>query len=43
MYDFMLNNSIYLVLAIFLIGIAGIFAYLLRMNGRLSQLEKQAD
>lgn len=41
MYSFFLDNSLYLVLIIFLIGLAGILAVLMRMGGRLSMLEKK--
>jgi len=40
-YDFLQNNSLYLVLGISLMGWAGIFIYLKRLGARLNQLEKQ--
>jgi len=40
-YDFLQNNSLYLVLAISLMGWAGIFFYLKRLGSKISRLEKQ--
>ncbi|HLB00900.1 MAG TPA: CcmD family protein [Bacteroidota bacterium] len=41
MYDFLQNNSLYLVLGISLLGWAGIFSYLVRLGARIRHLEKQ--
>ncbi len=41
MYQFLQDNSLYLVLAISLMGWAGIFFYLKRLGARISRLEKQ--
>lgn len=41
MYEFMLSNSIYLVLLILLLGFGGILFYLLRMHRQLIRLEQK--
>jgi len=39
-YDFLQQNSLYVVLLIVLIGWIGIFFYLLRLDKRLKKIEK---
>lgn len=41
MYDFLAQNSLYVVLIIVLMIWAGLFLYLLRVDRRVSKLEKQ--
>jgi CcmD family protein len=41
--DFLQANSLYLVLLIALIGWAGIFFYLRRLDRKITQLEKQGS
>ena len=41
MYDFLVNNSLYVVLAIVLICWFGIFLYLYRLDRKISRIEKQ--
>lgn len=41
MYDFLEANSLYLVLGISLLGWAGIFLYLRKLDRKISNLEKQ--
>ncbi len=41
MYDFLSNNSLYVVLLIVLMIWAGFFAYLLRIDRKVKKLEKQ--
>ena len=43
MYDFLMQNSLYIVLIIVLICWAGIFFYLLRLDRRLSVLEQRRN
>ena len=41
MYDFLTQNTLYIVLIIVLICWVGIFSYLMRIDNRLSRLEAQ--
>jgi hypothetical protein len=41
MYEFLMQNSLYTVLIIFLIGLVGIFSFLARMGTSLASLEKK--
>lgn len=43
MIDFLQANSLYLVLLIAMLGWAGIFFYLRRLDRKISQLEKQGS
>jgi hypothetical protein len=43
MYEFLMQNSLYTVLIIFLIGLVGIFSFLVRMGVSLGSLEKKND
>jgi hypothetical protein len=43
MYEFLMQNSLYTVLIIFLIGLVGIFSFLARMGVSLGSLEKKND
>ena len=41
MYAFLSQNALYVVLVIVLIGWLGIFSYLIRLDKKISQLEKK--
>ncbi|MBI5475155.1 MAG: CcmD family protein [Ignavibacteriales bacterium] len=40
MYEFLSQNALYIVLLIVLIGWVGIFSYLLRLDKKMTKLEK---
>jgi hypothetical protein len=41
MYEFLMQNSLYAVLIIFLIGLVGILSFLARMGNTLTSIEKK--
>jgi hypothetical protein len=43
MYEFLMQNSLYTVLIIFLIGLVGIFLFLARMGKTLTSMEKKNE
>jgi hypothetical protein len=43
MYEFLMQNSLYTVLIIFLISLVGIFSFLARMGSTLAAMEKKNE